>query len=63
MPLEPLCFMRIFVILLERRTLDVQEEDGYNNSFSFRAGQDSIPELAEKEVSEEESVNRISEEV
>jgi hypothetical protein len=55
--------MRIFVILLERRTLDVQEEDGYNNSFSFRAGQDSIPELAEKEVSEEESVNRISEEV
>jgi hypothetical protein len=53
MPPERLRGEHIFVIQLEHGILDVQEEDGYNSSFSFRAGRDSIPELAEKEVSEE----------
>jgi hypothetical protein len=37
----------VFSTLLEDETLDVQEEDGHNNSFSFGAGHNSIPELAD----------------
>jgi hypothetical protein len=34
---------------LENGTLDVQEEDGYNNPFSLRTSHDSITESADKE--------------
>jgi hypothetical protein len=54
MPPEHLHGKHIFVIRLEHRTLDVQEEDGYNNSLSFRMGRDPIPELSKKEVSEQQ---------
>jgi hypothetical protein len=37
-----------FVTLLEDRTLDVQEEDEYNSSFSLGMGHDSNVELAEE---------------
>jgi hypothetical protein len=35
-------------------TVHVQEEDGHNNLFSLRTGQNSIHELAEEEEEEEE---------
>jgi hypothetical protein len=65
MPPEHLRGKHIFVIQLEHRTLDVQEEHGYNNSLSFRMGRDQIPELAEKKFQKKkyQSVNRKSAEV
>jgi hypothetical protein len=31
-----------FIALLEEETMDVQEEDGHNSSFSLETGHDSI---------------------
>jgi hypothetical protein len=44
----------ICITLLEDETLNVQEEDGHNNSFSLRKGHDSVLELSEGEEEEEE---------
>jgi hypothetical protein len=49
MPLDVHQGKHIFIILLEDRALDTQEEDGHNSSFSFRMGHDSILELSEEE--------------
>jgi hypothetical protein len=41
-----------FITLLEDGTMDVQEEDGHNNSFSHGRGRDTILKSAEEEEKE-----------
>jgi hypothetical protein len=53
MPLNLCQAKNILITLLGEGALVIQEEDGHNDSFSFRMGHDSLLELSEEEKDED----------